>query len=119
MCKKTFTKELHQKILPELLKDEMFVKEWNEDFKKKTRFGLWIGFALKYLGGVTYLVYYYLDYSDNLKLDFLTVFTFLMMIIGFFCFLNGCASYSILKGYSRALGAILSFTDILAQVTQL
>lgn len=113
MSEKSFRKESHQKILPELLNDGLFVKELHADFKKKTTLYLWIGFALKYLGGVTFFLHYYPDYPDNFKLDYLTIFAFLITIIGFILFFNGCASYSMLKGYSRALGAILSFSDIL------
>jgi hypothetical protein len=110
VSEKSFRKRLHQKILPELLNDELFVKELHADFKKKTTFYLCIGFVLKYLGGVTIFFH---CFPDNLKLDILTVFAFLVVIIGFFILFNGCASYSILKGYPRALGAILSFLDIL------
>jgi hypothetical protein len=107
---KSFRKKLRNKILPELLKDELFVKELHADFKKKTGFYLSIGFVLKYMGGVAIFLH---CFPNNLKLDLLTIFAVLVVIIGFYIFFNGCASYSILKGYPRALGAILSFSDVL------
>jgi len=75
-----------------------------EEFRKKTRIGIGIGFFLKYLGGLILIS------TDNLVG---TIFAISIALIGFFTFINGCASYIKLKGYRRGWGAILGLMDLL------
>jgi len=70
-----------------------------EEFRKKAKIGISIGFFLKYLGGIIYIsTNGFTEIINNLTG---AIFRSLIGSIGFFIFINGCASYIKLKGYRR------------------
>lgn len=91
---------------------DIFIKEKYSEFRKKTKIWIFVGLILKYLGGVILIVHN----PEIEKLDFYTIIFLFIILIGFFIFINGCASFAKLKGYRRLIGIILAFSDLLGLI---
>jgi uncharacterized membrane protein HdeD (DUF308 family) len=79
-----------------------------ERYKNKTKFWLFIGMILKYIGIIGVGLF------PLETLNVYRVLLFLLSLVGFYLYINGCASYAKLKGYRRAVGFLLGFfTDII------
>ena len=84
------------------------------EFRKKTKIGIGIGFFLKYLGGIIYISTN--GFAETINNLTGAIFGSLIGLIGFFIFINGCASYIKLKGYRRGWGALLGLMDLLGLI---
>ena len=85
-----------------------------EEFRKRAKIGISIGFFLKYLGGIIYISTN--GFAETINNLTGAIFGSFIGLIGFFIFINGCASYIKLKGYRRRWGVLLGLMDLLGLI---